>query len=251
MPDYNLYDKWLSNVDGAYRYFKDYSIGFTTRGCFRHCAFCVNRRSNKVVAHSPLAEFLDPKRKKICLLDDNFFGFDGWRNILLDLINTNKPFQFKQGLDVRLLDDYKADLLFRAKYDGDFIFAFDDWNDATLIRDKLHLIRRHYSAKNRVKFYVLCAFDRTGKYSQDFWESDLILTCRRLALLHKFDCLGYVMRFKKFLESPLRVIYNNIAAYANQPRIFYKIPFLEAVRRRSKFIHPFVYQLQNILDSEA
>lgn len=133
MPDYHLYDGVAT-----FKTYTDYSIGFLTRGCFRHCPFCVNRRSNKVVAHSPLSEFYDPTRKKICLLDDNFFGFDGWKDLLLELQATDKPFVFKQGLDVRLLDDDKAKILFASKYDGDFIFAFDDVKDAPLIEDKLN-----------------------------------------------------------------------------------------------------------------
>ena len=80
MPDYHLYDG-LCN----FHTYTDYSIGYLTRGCFRHCPFCVNRCSSKVVAHSPLKEFFDSTRKKICLLDDNFFGFDGWKDLLLEL----------------------------------------------------------------------------------------------------------------------------------------------------------------------
>ena len=160
MPDYHLYDEWLSEVDDGstkFKAYRDYSIGFLTRGCFRHCPFCVNRRSSKVVVHSSLKEFLDPTRKKICLLDDNFFGYDGWKDLLLELQATGKPFVFKQGLDVRLLDEERAEILFRSKYDGDYIFAFDDPKDAPLIEEKLQLISRHINLKsNRVKFYVLC-----------------------------------------------------------------------------------------------
>lgn len=83
MPDYHLYDGVCD-----FKTYTDYSIGFFTRGCFRHCPFCVNRRSNFVTAHSPLIEFFDKTRKKICLLDDNFFGFDGWKDLLLELRAT-------------------------------------------------------------------------------------------------------------------------------------------------------------------
>ena len=137
-------------------------IGFLTRGCFRHCPFCVNRRSSKVVKHSPLEEFLDPARKKICLLDDNFFGYEGWRESLQELIDTGKPFHFKQGLDVRLLNDEKAELLFSARYDGDYIFAFDFWKDAPQIEPKLQLIQRHHVGRHRAKFYTFCAYDKGG-----------------------------------------------------------------------------------------
>ena len=80
MPDYALYEPWVKEMlkkggnPREYAYYTDYSIGFLTRGCFRKCSFCVNRNYDRVQRHSPLTEFLDPARKKICLLDDNFFG---------------------------------------------------------------------------------------------------------------------------------------------------------------------------------
>lgn len=165
MPDYHLYDVWAGS-GSEFKAYRDYSIGFLTRGCFRHCPFCVNRRANQVVKHSPLTEFLDTTRKKICLLDDNFFGYADWRAELTALIDTGKPFHFKQGLDARLLDDAKAELLFNARYDGDFIFAFDDWRDRDVIERKLKLIRRYDRRRQRVKFYCLCGYDRGGSMTK-------------------------------------------------------------------------------------
>ena len=119
MPDYHLYDDWvyeqLNKGDKRldYKYYLDYSIGYSTRGCFRHCEFCVNKNYNKVELHSPLHEFLDPSRKKICLLDDNVFGYSKWKNIFLELQSTGKSFQYKQGLDERLLTDEKMQNTFQ------------------------------------------------------------------------------------------------------------------------------------------
>ena len=76
MPDYSLYDKWVeaqinSGKDKKeFRYYTDYSIGFTTRFCFRGCEFCVNRNYKKVKIHSLIEEFLNKDKKYICLLDD-------------------------------------------------------------------------------------------------------------------------------------------------------------------------------------
>ena len=66
-----------------FKEYTDYSIGFLTRGCFRKCQFCVNQKYNHVFLHSPLKEFLDESRKKICLLDDNFLGCKHWKEIFL------------------------------------------------------------------------------------------------------------------------------------------------------------------------
>lgn len=229
MPDYHLYDGVCD-----FKTYTDYSIGYLTRGCFRHCPFCVNRRSNKVIAHSPLKEFFDTSRKKICLLDDNFFGFDGWRDLLIQLRDTGKPFVFKQGLDIRLLDDDKATLLFTSRYDGDFIFAFDDPDDARLIEEKIQLISRHLDLKRkRVKFYVLCGYDRSGRYADDFWEHDFQSVLDRIDLLKRYNCLPYVMRYENCRSSPLKSRYAKLASWANQPWAFVK------------------YTLQQYIDYEA
>lgn len=233
MPDYHLYDEWLSEVDDGstkFKAYRDYSIGFLTRGCFRHCSFCVNRRSSKVVAHSPLTEFFDPTRKKICLLDDNFFGYDGWKDLLLQLQSTGKPFVFKQGLDVRLLDEERAEILFASRYDGDFIFAFDDVKDAPLIEEKLRLMAQYVDlSKNRVKFYVLCGFDRAGRYDGDFWERDIDSVLKRAELLKSYGCLAYVMRHKNYLLAPphTKKYYISLARWANQPHLFIKMTWAQ------------------------
>lgn len=118
MPDYHLYDNWVEcqiNNGGKhadYKYYLDYSIGFMTRGCFRQCEFCVNRNYKYAEIHSALSEFYDPTRKKICLLDDNFLSHPKWKEMLTDLQNTGRRFQFKQGLDERILTDEKCELLF-------------------------------------------------------------------------------------------------------------------------------------------
>mgnify|MGYP002622125293 CR=1 FL=1 len=228
-PDYHLYDEWLAEKDkgGAeFKCYKDYSIGFLTRGCFRHCSFCVNRRSSEVRKHSPLAEFLDTSRKKICLLDDNFFGYRDWKKSLQELLDANKPFHFKQGLDVRLLDEEKASSLFKARYDGDFIFAFDDIRDAPIIEGKLKLIRQH--TNKNAKFYVLCGYDRRGKYDKDFWKADILGTFERIRILKKHkNTLPYIMRHENYLRSPYRGMYITIAEWCNVPQVFKKLGFRE------------------------
>lgn len=228
MPDYHLYDGVCNHST-----YTDYSIGYLTRGCFRHCSFCVNRRSNKVVAHSPLEEFFDRSRKKICLLDDNFFGYDGWRELLIELRNTGKPFVFKQGLDVRLLTEEKAQLLFTSNYDGDYIFAFDDPELAPLIENRLRLIRRH--TQRRVKFYILCGFDRRGVYDEFFWQRDLQSVFDRAELLKKYDCLPYVMRHKNYLQSPNPRDYTQVARWCNQPHLFLKTTFDEFLAKDADY----------------
>lgn len=237
MPDYHLYDDFINShieavvaleateddKEAAYKHmrnefkeFLDYSIGFVTRGCFRKCGFCVNKKYDRVFEHSPLSEFYDPSRPKICLLDDNFFGHPNWSNILQTLQVTGRPFKFKQGLDERLLTDEKCELLCKSKYDGDITFAFDKVEDYELIESKLQMIRRH--TKKQFTFYVLVGFE-----SQD--ERDIENAFVRIQLLMKYRCIPYIMRFEAYRNSPYRSLYINLARWCNQPRIFKKMSF--------------------------
>lgn len=232
MPDYHLYDEWVNEqlANGGkrldFKYYFDYSIGFLTRGCFRQCSFCVNKNYKRVEQHSPLDEFYDPSRKKICLLDDNFLGCPNWKEMLLELQSTGKPFQFKQGLDERILTDEKCEILFKSKYDGDFIFAFDNIADKELIEKKAYMIRKHYKNKGQnFKFYVLCGFDREDKYDLDFWKQDIRDTFERIFILAKYNFKPYIMRFNKYNESPLYGSYVNIACWCNQPSLFNNLSY--------------------------
>ena len=247
-PDYHLYDKWIENevkiaeeaAEKAEKVFKrsafmtqfkeytDYSIGYMTRGCFRKCKFCVNQKYNHVFLHSPLAEFFDENRKRICLLDDNFLGCPMWKTMLEDLIATKRPFKFKQGLDERLLNDEKCELLFNANYDGDFTFAFDNIEDYDLIEKKLKMIRT-YSKVRTIKFYVLCAFEGTD-------EKDIENALRRIELLMHHQCLPYLMRYQNKNDAPWKSsehagMYIALARWCNQPSIFKKMSFRQFCER--------------------
>lgn len=244
MPDYHLYDDWINNelvkaeekalkenkefdktvYLAQFREYLEYSIGFMTRGCFRKCPFCVNQKYNRVYNHSPLEEFFDKSRKKICLLDDNFFGCPNWKEMLQQLIDTKRPFKFKQGLDERLLTQEKIDMLFGSKYDGDYTFAFDNISDYDLIHKKLQMIRNNKkSNRNSIKFYVLVGFESTDYI-------DIENCFKRIELLFRYQCLPYVMRYQNKNEAPWKVskyrsLYVTIARWANQPSIIKKMSF--------------------------
>ena len=226
MPDYHLYDEWVAEELAAggkpldFQYYTDYSIGFLTRGCFRQCKFCVNQNYKKVEKHSPLSEFFDENRPKICLLDDNFFGSPDWKDMLLELRMTKKPFVFKQGLDERLLDDDKCKLLFSSNLACEPGFAFDNIADYDLVRRKLDLIRKH---TNKIcRFFCFCGFDRNDKWDDEFWVQDIFDLFARIELLMDYRCLPYIMRFNRYKESPYARLYTQIARWCNQPQFFKK-----------------------------
>lgn len=240
MPDYHLYDEFvgqkivLGDNPSLYKWYTDYSIGFLTRGCFRHCEFCVNKNYNQSLSHSPVEEFYDPSRKKLCFLDDNFLACSNWRTILDEVISLNKPFIFKQGLDERLLTKEKCEVLFNCKYDGQFIFAFDNIADRNIIEEKLKLIRE--CTDKQIRFYVLVGFDRKDKWDAEFWKQDLYDMFERIDLLRKYKCLPYIMRFNRYKESPYRGTYITVARWCNQPSIFKKKTLTEFIEQNQAYV---------------
>lgn len=252
MPDYHLYDEWINEKlnEGAkededeedrlariakrrkdFVYYLDYSIGFLTRGCFRQCEFCVNKNYKKCEPHSHILEFMDESRPKLCFLDDNFFACPKWKELITEVKSTGKRFQFKQGLDERLLTDEKIHELMSWPYDGDYIFAFDNIEDKDLIVSKLRRIRDLYPAtKKHFKFYVLCGFDRNGKWDEDFWKQDIIDTFERIKILASYSAIPYIMRYEKCYTSKYSGVYSTVAAWCNQPSIFHKFTYRDYCR---------------------
>lgn len=240
MPDYHLYDDWIAekiengSSKNEFKEYIDNNIGFLARGCFRKCGFCVNQKYDRVFLHSRLDEFVDHSRKKICLLDDNVLGSPKWRELLNTLIATGKPFKFKQGMDERLLTDEKCELLFNTKYDGEYIFAFDNISDYDLIEQKLQMIRRH-TDKTNIKFYVLVGYESVD-------ATDIINAFKRIELLMSYHCLPYIMRYQSKSEAPwknsdLSGMYITLARWCNQPSIFKKMSireFAEAVQATAR-----------------
>lgn len=101
-PDYSIYPDLT----------RDTAYGFLTRGCPRHCAFCIvgdkeGLRSTKV---ADLSEFWRGQ-KNIVLLDPNLLACRDRMELLDQLIASRARVDFSQGLDIRLTDEAVADKL--------------------------------------------------------------------------------------------------------------------------------------------
>ena len=223
-PYYDLYLPYVKHEiangkkEGHFSDYVDYSIGFTTRGCFRKCSFCVNKKYDQAFLHSPVEEFLNDDKPYIYLWDDNILAYSQWEKVLDDLEATGKPFQFRQGLDLRLMTDEKAYRFVNAHYHGDFIFAFDHIEDKDLIVKKVQLWKR-YSAKI-CKMYVISAYK-----SQD--EKDIVDVFERIQTLMRYGSLPYIMRYEAYKISRYRDLYVQLARWCNQPQFFKKKSFRE------------------------
>lgn len=230
-PDYDLYNDWVSlsiekgEKESNFTYYKDCSIGYTTRGCVRQCPFCVNRNKKSIDLHSPVEEFLDDSKKFICLLDDNILMSKNWKEVLLSLQKTGKPFQYKQGMDERALTEEKIKLLLDVSYFGDYIFAFDNIEDKDIIVRKLELWKSLDKKHTRLKFYVLCGYDRNDVWDKSFWIKDIADTFERVRILMEYGALPYIMRYQRVYTSDYKDIYTYLASWCNQPSLFKSMTF--------------------------
>lgn len=224
MPYYDIYKEFLDlHIKSAkdrtkYSDYLDYSIGFTTRGCFRKCEFCVNKKYDHVKRHAPVHEFLDNSRPMIYLWDDNILGYPNWEEVIDELVATGKPFHFKQGIDIRLMTEKRAKRFNEVKYHSDFTFAFDHLKDAETIIRNVQLWKM-YSARIP-RMYVLSGFD-----SQD--EKDVESVLERIHILMKYGSLPYIMRYEKYKESKYASLYIQLARWCNQPQFYKKKSFRE------------------------
>lgn len=246
MPDYHLYDKFvlqqikLGFKRDKYKDYLDYSIGFLTRKCFRHCPFCVNKLEDNVVPYSELEWFHDKTRPHVYFWDDNFLAapYEIWKPRLQYLIDHKISFQFRQGLDERMLaqsphGEEMAEMLSRSRYHGDFIYAFDNWRDKELIEKALKIWKKH-NPKKGTKFYLFCGFmqtqDNKKKFYRDIWE-----LFQRIKVLMSYGCVGYVMRHEDYHKAPISNLYIQIARWCNQQAFYKKMSFWEFCYRNQSY----------------
>lgn len=254
MPYYHLYDEFVEQQVKAgfkrekYKDYQKYSIGFLTRGCVRHCPFCINKLENQVCRYSKLEWFLDNERDErghlvrpyIYLWDDNFLAADRsvWEPLLQELIDTKRPFQFRQGLDERMLaqspdGELMAQMLAKSKYHGDFIFAFDNWKERELIERALKIWKRH-NPKKGTKFYLFCGF-RLTEHSHERFYKDIWELFQRIKLLMSYGCVGYVMRHEDYKKYKISNLYIQIARWCNQQQFYKKMSFWEFAYRNQSY----------------
>lgn len=166
---------------------KDYSIGFTSRGCIRNCDFCIVR-SKEGSIHEVNMDWI--KHTKAVIMDNNFLASPKWKEKLQYFINNNIKVNFNQGLDIRLINRENVKILFEVKaYDIKFkrrsyYFAFDDPKLESIIKEKIKLLVDIGFRSNWLFFYMICGFNTTH-------EEDI----RRFNIIKDLGCVPYIMKF--------------------------------------------------------
>lgn len=192
-PDYSIYPE-----------FKD-SIGFTTRGCIRHCSFCfVPEMEGKIRDYCSIKKIWRGEGNIVCF-DNNILAMPNKFEESLRFCKDNKiKIDFNQGLDCRLVTKEIADLIkrYRAVIRPYLRFAFDNLSYKNSVEKTCELL-----GIKKMFWYVYCDED---------YESAL----ERLLILKRYDQTPYLMR-NKSLKGDKKFIW--LAKWVNSMSAFKKM----------------------------
>lgn len=175
-PDYSLY----GITDTAY--------GFLTRGCPRHCPFCIVGDKEGLVSRkvANLSQFWNGQ-KNIKLLDPNILASADHMDLLEQLADSKALVDFTQGLDARMLTDENIDVLKRIRIKR-IHFAWDNPKDKTVPK-ALEMFSEKYGLNpkaHNVVVYLLTNYWST--HQQDL---------ERVQWLREHFFVPYVMIYNK------------------------------------------------------
>ncbi len=104
-PDYSIYPECK------------HAIGFLTRGCIRHCPWCVVPRKEGVIRpYRTWREIKRPDSRDIVFMDNNVLACSHGLEQIRDMAGEDVRVDFNQGLDARLISPDVAARLARLKW---------------------------------------------------------------------------------------------------------------------------------------
>lgn len=200
-PDYSIYPQLTEET----------AFGFLTRGCPRGCSFCIvagkeGRCSRKV---ADLKEFWNGQ-KKIVLCDPNILACPDWKDLLIQLRDSNALVDFNQGLDIRMMTKEKIELLNQIRI-TEIHFAWDRYKDKDVILPKFRLFAENTNIRKKntghaAIVYTLVNYDST-------LEQDL----ERIYTLRDLGFWAYVMIYDK---EHCDHIYKDLQRWCNNRFVF-------------------------------
>lgn len=214
LPD--TVDQWNTLDYSLYPQHK-FSIQFYSRGCIRHCPFClVHDKEGMIHPVEPME--LNPHGEWIEVLDNNFFANPEWRSAAEDLKKTGQPIKF-HGVDVRIMDEEQAWWLNNLRLKNGVHIAWDlPQIDLT---DRLKAMVKHIKPY-KIVCYVLVGFNSTP-------QQDLT----RLRALKDLGILPFVQPYRDFENKRTPTQYEkDLARWANRFWLFKSCDFTDFSPRR-------------------
>lgn len=208
-PDYSIYYDKIPEV-------RDTAYGFLTRGCPNDCGFChvTDKEGRCSVKVADLNSFWKGQ-KNIVLLDPNITACRECETLLQQLIESNAWIDFSQGLDIRMMNKRKTELLMRMKIKN-IHFAWDKYEYKDIVIPKFKEFKALTGLdKRKLTVYMLTNFDTT--HEQDL---DRVYTLRDLGYW------PYVMIYNKN-NLPKGHITRRLQRWVNMRAVFESTPRFE------------------------
>lgn len=205
LMDYSIYPQY------------PFSVQFFSRGCIRHCPFClVHDKEGAIHAVEPVE--LNPHGQWIEVLDNNFFANPEWHAAIDYLIKAGQPVNL-HGVDVRIMNEEQAFWLNKLRLRRCVHIAWD--LPGIDLTDKLREVIR-YIRPWKLMCYILVGFNST--IEQDMYR---IERCRELGIK------PYVMPYRDFENKTRPSQYvRDLAQYVNKPQFFKTCSFAEFKPRK-------------------
>ncbi len=143
-PDYSIYPQY------------PWAVGFLTRGCVRHCPWCIVPQKEGWIR--PAADWEDIKRpdsREIIFLDNNVLASDFGLEQIERMGGENVWVDFNQGLDARLITPWTAELLSDLRWKRFVRLSCDTSEMLPVIEQATAYLLEAGIAKSRLWAYVL------------------------------------------------------------------------------------------------
>jgi len=155
---YKMYnDLFCDNTEPDYSMYPQYphAYGFLTRGCVRHCAWCIVPKKEGNIRPYRDIETVLQGRKTAILMDNNVLASEHGLRQLEKIIDLGCKVDFNQGLDSRLVTDDIAKILSKIKWIKYIRFACDTTPAVEPLLKAVDKLNK-YGVKNyRIFVYIL------------------------------------------------------------------------------------------------
>lgn len=214
-----LPDKIERHLGLAYDLYPQYpfSVQFYSRGCIRHCPFCLVHDKEGYIRPVEPMEW-NPNAQWIEVLDNNFFANPKWREAIEDLRRQNLPVKL-HGVDVRIMNEEQAAALNSIRMKGHIHIAWD--------LPQLDLTPQLESMLNHIKPYKIVCYVLVG------FNSTIQQDLDRLDVLKRLGILPFVQPYRDYENHRQATQYEkDLARWANHALLFKSMDFTEYEPRK-------------------
>jgi hypothetical protein len=200
-PDYSIYSGYGKTA-----------YGFLTRGCNRHCAWCVVPQKEGGITPYMDIETVLQGRKAAILMDNNILACDFGLRQIEKIINLKCRVDFNQGLDCRLVTDDVAGMLSKVKWIKQIRFSCDTMAMIEPLTKAIEKLNRHGVKNWRIFVYVLV--------------KDVADANERCNILKRLGVIPFAQPYRDFTGKNNPTIEQiRFARYVNRHEIFKTIEF--------------------------